>query len=200
MALYGEFYPNFSGGVTVAGTGLRSRLDAIAFPGESRDSHTIVIEKQYDHVSPTLMLKCAKGQYVRAPAPLAGTADLAVRLDVTRGALSMLPITDLSVILHGTRLARDDGSARLSPGTGAVERFLLSFARMTYANMPATSPDATAAVRTMVYSWAWLARRPRTGQTRAGGLDRISSWEKAQELRPSARTGMLVLLADGSVR
>ena len=200
MALYGEFYPNFSGGVTVAGTGLRSRLEAIAFPDASRESHTIIIEKQHDHVSPTLMQKCAKGEFVRSPAsPPAGAGDLAVRLDVTRGASSAPQVTDLSVILYGSRLARDGGPARLSPGTGVVERFLLSFARMTYANLPATSPDATDAVRRTVHSWAWLARRP-AGQTSFVGSDRIHTWDKVQELRTHARGGMLVLLADGNVR
>jgi hypothetical protein len=201
MALYGEFYPNFVGGVTVAGAGLRSRLEAIAFPDESRESHTIIIEKQHDHVSPTLWQKYAKGEFFRPPTPPpGGAADLAVRLDVTRGASSAPQVTDLSVILHGGRLARDDGPGRLSSGTGAVERFLLRFARMTYANMPATSPDATDAVRRQVYSWAWLARRPRPSQAAAAGRDRIWTWDHPQEPRPSARGGMLVLLADGSVR
>ena len=201
MALYGEFYPNFSGGVTVAGAGLRSRLEAIAFPDESRESHTIIIEKQHDHASPALMQKCAKGLFVGSPSPPpAGATGFAVRLDVTRGASSAPQVTDLSVILHGGRLVRDNGPARLSPGTDAVERFLLSFARMTYANMPATSPDATDAVRRTVYSWAWLARRPRPSQAPAAGPARISTWDHPQEPRPHARGGVLVLLADGSVR
>ena len=201
MALYGEFYPNFVGGVTVAGAGLRSRLEAIAFPDESRESHTIIIEKRHDHASPTLMKTCAEGRVTGSSTPSpAGATDFAVRLDVTRGAPSAPQVTELSVIVYGGRLTCLHGPGRLSSGTGAVERFLLSFARMTYANMPANAPDATHAVRGTVYSWAWLARRPRTGQTPAGGPDRIWTWDKVQELRPQARGGMLVLLADGSIR
>jgi hypothetical protein len=223
MPIYAEFYPRFAGGVTVAGTGVRSQLEAIAFPGSVPaaskpaylPSRFIVVEMQLHAVPPALRQHSSQGVHghegvrwdftknsdftlaqphavspaLRQHSPQGVHRREGVRWDFTKNSDFTVniswPKNPAGVTVRGVVVERDLGNVRLSPGTYPVERFVLSYLRMTRAGMPPTTPDVTEAILTEFGPKA--QRLAPSTKASAGG-------------RTPAHGGMMILLQDGSTR
>lgn len=189
MPIYAVFSPRFVGGVTVAGTGVRSKLEAIAFPGSVPagsgpsylPSRFILVEMQPHAVSPALRQRSSQGVHGRE----------GVRWDFTKNSdftvNISLPKDPAGVTVHGIVVERDPGIVRLSPGTHPVERFVLRYLRMTRTGMVSTVPDVTETLLTELGAKAQRPAPSQTSKTSAAG-------------RMPAHGDMMVLLQDGSVR
>jgi type VI protein secretion system component Hcp len=150
----GELYPRFSGGVTVGAQAGRSKLESIEFlaptpaggapaarergaPG----ANEIVVTKLPDAASPALFKVCAQGYHI-APEQ----SGIAATIDFTRADGKGGEATELSVMLHGVVMERDNKTPRGGAGA-AAERYRIRYKKMTEANQPPSSPDVSHAVK-----------------------------------------------------
>lgn len=175
---FDNMYPVFLGGVTVGAYAGWSQLHVIDLgswakasgldvndkPGAS-SLKEILVTKSTDRASPALQQICAVGRHL----PGRNNAVLG-RIDFTEADGRGGEVTKLSLALHGVALELD----KTAPQGSGTERYRLRYVKMTYANMPASSPDMSLAVRESL-------RTQRTGTYHSGG-------------------GIVVVMGDGSVR
>ncbi len=74
------------------------------------------------------------------------TKDPTVMVDFTRRDGRGGETTELSIRLHNVVVERDNAAPRSGFGNASVEKFRLRYGKMTYSNMPPSSPDVSRAV------------------------------------------------------
>jgi hypothetical protein len=73
-------------------------------------------------------------------------AFLLVNIDFTRADGNGAETTELSITLHDVVMETDRATTPSGRGSASVERYRLRYKKMTYANMPQSSPDVSRAV------------------------------------------------------
>jgi prepilin-type processing-associated H-X9-DG protein len=72
---------------------------------------------------------------------------MVVKIDFTSSSGKDAEKTELSIMLHDVVMEKDNTIPRSGSGSVAAERFRLRYKKMTYANMPPSSPDASLSVK-----------------------------------------------------
>jgi type VI protein secretion system component Hcp len=150
----GELYPRFSGGVTVGGQAGRSKLESIEFlaptpvggapAGRERGgpgANEIVVAKLPDAASPAFFKVCTQGRHI-APEQ----SGIAATIDFTRADGTGREATELSVLLHGVVMERDNKTPR-GGASATAERYRIRYTKMTDASQPPSSPDVSRIVK-----------------------------------------------------
>ena len=148
MPVYAQFLDGggFVGGVTVGRHAGWTKLAGLSFvssqsgspgaapaqgPGQTYEA--VIDVQRTDLVSAKLYLSCSQGSHY---------SPIVVKLNFTRTDGKGGETTELGVALHGAVMERDKTVAS-SGGGNAVDRFRLHYQKMTFANLPASSPDVS---------------------------------------------------------
>lgn len=151
MPAYARFIDPFGGGVFVGGLTVGryagwTKLTAIdlvtspsAGPQGRRGQGQYVITRVEHSATAKLYEYCTKGTHI------------GVTLDLTSADGKGGERTELSVALHDVVVETDSRSlARVGSGLVAYEGFRLRYQKMTYSNMPVSSPDVSPVLKTVL--------------------------------------------------
>ncbi len=203
---FDNMFPAFRGGVAVGAHAGWSPLRSVEFGGlrtvaevqaarETSGVHLndIIISKLNDCASPTLYQVCAAGTHIPG-----GNDAIVARIDFTGADGRGTEITTLSIALHDVAISLD----KTTPGVGGpgtpLERYRLRYSKMTYANMPPSSPDVSQAV---VASLMRQQAAQRSGDGPGDiGMIRPGNYQTGGRARSHHSGGMVVVLMDGSHR
>ena len=175
MPAYAKFFVHdggFRGDVMVGAHAGWSKLGSVAFtqlrPAGGVQAvreqggvplNEILVTKLTDSASPFLGMACATGHHIQS-----SKNAIVVKLDFTRANGRGGEIAELSITLHGVVMERDNTAPRSGAGNAPAERFRLRYRKMTYSNMPPSSPDVSQIVRQS------LLMKAQPGQHNSGAI------------------------------